>query len=188
MKLNKQERRTSYELKLLDFAQEMKPTDPPDPWKHCVIIAAAGVIAGGWDINENIVLISGSGFSINHPITGVQIHRDRDSEKTYAHILNNGLTFKLPTFNEEIDIFGFKAGDGIHMTDDGWNLEVIYPWWPRASVIIDHVFSKSYNYLKTAVMINVPRLDGRLKCGFSPSGSYFVILGSGGAIVYSRDR
>lgn len=50
---------------------------------------------------------------------GVQIHRDRDSDKKYVHILNNGLTFKIPPFNEEIDIFGFEAGGGIRMTDDG---------------------------------------------------------------------
>jgi hypothetical protein len=97
------------------------------------------------------------------------------------------LSFRIPLSGQDISIFGFESGDGIHVTNDGWMLEVIHPWWPRASVILDQAFVPNYEYLKQATMIDLIRLDGKIKCGFSPSGKHFVILGSGGALLYSRE-
>ena len=34
------------------------------------------------------------------------------------------------------------------MTADGWQVEVIYPWWPRATVVLDYLYITNYTYLK----------------------------------------
>ncbi|SFF09022.1 hypothetical protein SAMN04487969_113150 [Paenibacillus algorifonticola] len=182
-----QEIRTKFEVDLLYKAQSMKPAKPPHPWETEVIIPAAGCMACGWNSDEDLVLISSSGYSITQARTGVLIHRDRDSNLTYERMSNNDLTFQLPLNNEYTSIFGFESGDGIHTTNDGWIVDVIYPWWPRASVIIDNAFKATYTYLNDATKLDINRLDGNIKCGFSPSGKKLVIMGSGGALIYSRE-
>lgn len=179
--------RTKFELDLLNKAQSMSALNPPPPWTKEFIIPASGCIACGWDLNENLILISGTGYSITEVNSGIVLHRDRDSELTNERISSGNLTFHIPFNDEVINIFGFEAGDGIHTTNDGWIVRVIYPWWPRASVIIENLFKSNYQYLNDATMIEINRLDGDLKCGFSLSGKKLVILGSGGAVILSRD-
>ncbi|KOS64461.1 MULTISPECIES: hypothetical protein [Lysinibacillus] len=186
MSLSKKEIRTSFELDLLNKAQSMELTKPPGPWEHETIIPASGVFACGWDQDEKVVLISGSGYSITEPITGTRIHRDDDVNTTYDSISEDNLFFTIPFTKEKIMIFGFEAGDGIHGTNDGWHVEVIYPWWPRATVVIDNVFKANHQYLKDATAIDLDRLDGSIKCGFSPPGNHLMIMGSGGALICSR--
>ncbi|MCR8656678.1 hypothetical protein [Paenibacillus endoradicis] len=152
-----------------------------------VIVPAAGCVACGWNVDENLVLISSSGYSITEAKTGLLIHRDRDSNLTYEKISNNNLTFQVPLSNECISVFGFESGDGIHSTNDGWVIKVISPWWPIESVIIENVFRSNYKYLNDATMIDLNRLDGNIRSGFSPSGNKLVIMGSGGALIYSRE-
>ncbi|MFE3574446.1 hypothetical protein [Lysinibacillus sp. NPDC059133] len=164
----------------------MEFMNPPSPWGHETVIPASGVIACGWDQDENVVLISGSGYSMTEPITGSRIHRDYDANTTYDSRSEDNLFFTIPFTKEKIMIFGLDAGDGIHVSNDGWHLEVIYPWWPRATVIIDNVFKANHQYLTDATAIDLGRLDGSIKCGFSPSGNHLMIMGSGGALIYSR--
>lgn len=178
--------RTPFEIDLLHQAQGMSKSSPPSPWGNEILIPASGCIACGWDQNENLVLISSSGYSIIEVATGTLIHRDRDTELMDSRISHNQLSFELPTDDEVINIFGFEAGDGIKITNDGWSVQVIYPWWPRAAVIIEQLYGANYQYLKDATLLDIKRLDGDLKCGFSPTGKSLVILGSGGAVVYSR--
>ncbi|NQX70410.1 hypothetical protein HQN90_30150 [Paenibacillus alba] len=179
--------RTKFELELLHKAQVLPESNPPPPWIKEIIVPASGCFACGWDLNENLILISSSGYSITEVSSGILIHRNRDSELTNARISSNNLTFHTPYNDEVIDIFGFEAGDGIHTTIDGWFVKVIYPWWPRASVIIENLFKPNYQYLNDVTMIELKRLYGDIKCGFSPSGQNLVILGSGGALIYSRN-
>lgn len=69
-----------------------------------------------------------------------------------------------------------------------WNIEVIYPWWPHASILISNVFELNAaprEYLDKTHMIHIAELDGWIKCGFSCLGNKFAILDSGGAIIFS---
>ncbi|MEC0245255.1 hypothetical protein P4H65_05535 [Paenibacillus chitinolyticus] len=177
--------RTDFERDLLRQARRLTPGEPPPPWRLQTVIAAAGVTAGGWDGDGRIVLI-GSGYSVTDAFTGQRLVRERDEAKTERHLAGGGLTFTVPETGEEIGVFGLDGGDGIQMNADGWRLEVIYPWWPRASVILENVFSGGYRYLAGAVMLEIPRLDGWLKGGFSPSGEAFMVLGAGGAAVFAK--
>jgi hypothetical protein len=177
------------ELDLLNQARALKPNDPPKPWGNRVIVSAAGVLAAGWDKAENILLISMDGYSLSAASSGERIARNRDREKAYASISPDYLQFNVMETQETINIFGVREGDGIHRTKDGWMLQTIYPWWPHVSVIITPPFvsgSGNHGLLDNAYMIELKRLTGWLKCGFSPSGKHFAVVGSGGAEIFSR--
>jgi len=179
---------TEFELMLLNKAKSMIPGLPPAPWGERIFINGAGIIAGGWDKNDNFVLISDSAYSINNSSTGETEEIIYDYEIVGKNLSDDYLKFTIPSTNEIIDIYGLNAGDGLYVNDDGWNIEVIYPWWPRASVIINNVFESgaaSREYLDKTYMINIQELDGWIKCGFSCLGDKFAILGSGGAIIFS---
>ncbi len=180
--------RTDFELKLLNKAKTMVPGLPPLPWSKRVYIRGAGIIAGGWDKDDNFFLISDYAYSINNPLNGEVSDVIYDYQIVSKNLSNDYLRFKKPSSNEVINIFGLNSGDGIHINNDGWNIEVIYPWWPRASVIINNVFennASSREYLDKTYMIDIKELDGWIKCGFSNSGNKFAILGSGGAVIFS---
>jgi hypothetical protein len=181
---------SSGEIELLSQTRALKPGLPPAPWKDRTIISASGVLAGGWDISENILLISTDGYSVSNPKTGEVMVRNRDYARTFASILPGYLQFKIPDTEEEIiDIFGINAGDGIHRTEDGWILRKVYPWWPQEAVLIKSPFvpdSGRHNLLDDAYIVSLERLTGWLRCGFSSSGKYFAIIGSAGAEIFSR--
>jgi hypothetical protein len=178
-----------YQVDLLNRTRALKPTEPPEPWGNKVIVAAGGVLAAGWDKAENFLLISVEGYSLTDPASGVRLLRNRDREKTFASILPGNLQFRMVETQEIISIFGVNGGDGIHHTEDGWTLAYVYPWWPEEAVLIKLPFvpgSGRYHLLDDAYLIKLERIDGWLKCGFSPSGKHFAIVGSAGAEIFSR--
>ncbi|WP_461614950.1 hypothetical protein, partial [Clostridium sp. Marseille-QA1073] len=169
--------RTNFELKLLEKAKLMEVKSLPTPWTNKVILSGTGIIAGGWDSQDNFFLISDFAYSINNPSTGEMINIIYDIEIINNNLTDDYLRFINPVTREVIDIFGLNAGDGVHISYDGWCLEVIYPWWPRASVVINNVFQpgvSSREYLDDTYMIDTEQLDGWIKCGFSKSGNHFV--------------
>lgn len=180
--------RTEFELKLLNKAKAMIPGLPPSPWEKRIFIPGSGIVAGGWDKDDNFILISDSAYSINDSSSGETIEIIYDYNIVNKSLLNNYLKFNIPSSNEIINIFGLNAGDGVHVNNDGWNIEVIYPWWPCASVVINNAFeinAASREYLDETKMINIEELDGWIKCGFSCSERKFAILGSGGGVIFS---
>lgn len=180
--------RTEFELKLLNKAKAMLPGLPPSPWEKRIFIPGSGIVAGGWDKDDNFILISDSAYSINDSSSGETIEIIYDYNIVNKSLLDNYLKFNIPSSNEIINIFGLNAGDGVRINNGGWNIEVIYPWWPRASVIINNAFeinAASREYLDESKMINIEELDGWIKCGFSCSERKFAILGSGGVVIFS---
>lgn len=181
---------SDFEKSILTQARHMTLADPPIPWKRNHIISTAGVFAAGWDEAENVLLISNDGYSLTDPVTGKRIARETNREVTYEAITPDHLSFEIPALEKPMRIFGINGGDGIHLTEDGWELEVIYPWWPRSIVIIRTPFvldSEMHGYLDRAHAIQLERLENTIvKCGFSPSGNRFMISGSSGAEVFSR--
>jgi hypothetical protein len=181
-----------HELRLLEAARDLEPGDPPSPWGARMVVSAAGVLAGGWDDHENVLVISSDGYSVTEPVTGRRLERDRDYKLTYASLSRTGLSFTIPTTSLTVPIFGQFGGDGIHGTQDGWELERIAPWWPHESIVIrtpDGARKTGIpRYRDGVYMIGLLRLeDFDLRCGFSPSGRHFMILGSAGAEVFSRE-
>lgn len=179
---------TDYEFQLLLKARGIKPSVPPHPWGNMIVISAAGVVAGGWTKEENYVVISSNGYSINNATSGERIERNYNSELTYKNISKDYLHFTIPSNDETIDIHGIDAGDGIHITEEGWVVELIYPWWPRVSIMMKNVHVKNIaakEYLDDVYILDIPRLDGWMKAGFSPSGKHLAILGSGGVVMFS---
>lgn len=183
------ESRSSFELKLLEKAKGLPSLDESSGWRKSVIIPAAGVIAGGWTKNEEILLISSNGFSLT-TIDGIRIEREEDAELTERMISEDRLSFAHPSTNEEIKLFGLDAGDGVYGNKEGWRIEVIYPWWPRATVTLKNIFDPNHRldeYLDNTFMLDLERIDGWTKCGFSKSGKVFMVIGSAGAEVFVKE-
>lgn len=178
--------RTSFELELVRAARSLQLGSMPEPWGAAIIVPAAGAYACGWDEHEHFLMIGSSGYSLTIPDTGERLLRERDARLTEKSLSPDALVFTPPHGGADIRLFGLEAGGGIRVTADGWSLEAIYPWWPRASVILEQVFMPDYAYLRQATLLDTSRLDGPLICGFSPSGRSIAILGSGGATLYSR--
>lgn len=179
------------EQRILEQARTMPLEEPPPPWIRASAVPVGGVLAGGWAQQDRLVLISPDGYSVTDPGTGRRLLRDHDAAQTYAARSGNNLTFVMPGVGERVPVFGVWGGDGVHVTDDGWEADVIAPWWPRQDTIIRTPFipgSRLHGYLDRAHLLRLQLLDGWLKCGFSPSGMHLLILGSGGAEIFSRPR
>lgn len=172
-------------------ALALPPGDPPDPWSPGHYLHAGGVIAAGWDANENILLVSHDGYSLTDARTERRLLRNRDSDAGYNGLSQEGLSFTLPETGEVIPVFGIYGGDGIHVTADGWSLERIAPDWPDEMVLLrepkkEGSGARSGDYFNAAHRLTVP-LGGTMRgCGFSPSGSQFMVVASDGAVAYAR--
>jgi hypothetical protein len=176
------------EIQMLQAARSLEAGSAPPPWVGPTVIPGAGITAGGWDADENVLLISPDGYSLTEPMSGTRLGRDRSFASVRDGLSADRLRFKLPG-QHDVPIFGIWGGDGIHTTDDGWRLQIIHPWWPRDHVVIWSPVSRvrSDNYFEGAHLLALHSLeDVRLKCGFAPSGRRFMILGSSGAEVYTR--
>jgi hypothetical protein len=178
----------------LKRARTLVPGAPPAPWNTQAVISAAWVLAAGWDDEENIVLISNDGYSVSAARTGERLIRNRDASVTYAALSADHLSFTVPDTGRTISVFGLASGDGVHTTGDGWHLEVIYPWWPRATVLLIRPYvyvagSGPDDYYGRAQAIEFLRLEESnwVRTGFSPSGRSAMIVGSAGVEVMSRD-
>ncbi len=178
---------TDYEEALLARARALVPAPPPLPWKRAVPFFTGGIVAAGWDNADHVVLISHEGYSVTDPLTGDRLVRDRDAERTFAAMSPDNLSFTIPESNERIAIFGLWGGDGNHMTSDGWQLDVIYPWWPRVDVLIRGPRSgPARDYLDSVTLIDGLSHTTWRGCGFSPSEQHFMLLESDGPKVYTR--
>jgi hypothetical protein len=166
----------------LQWARSIIPGEPPLPWKRGAVVRAAGVFAGGWDKQENFLLISWDGYSLTHPVSGERLIINLDSEGLYDKLSTTDLSFYLPEHEETIAIFGVRGGDGIHVTQDGWISKVLYPWWPHFLLTLDKGGLESNG-------IKLNWLDGSwIKTGFSPSGKHFAVVGEAGLEIFTRPK
>ncbi len=178
---------SEYQEQLLAHARAMSPGPPPPPWAAIPFLQAGGVLAGGWTQSDQVVLISSDGYSVSSPRTGERLVRDRDDARTMAALAPDNLSFLIPATGERISVFGVWGGDGSHSTADGWAVDVIYPWWPEADVLLWPPRGiGSRGYLDGASLLDGVGGATWRGCGFSPSGDCLMLLTSDGAHVYVR--
>lgn len=91
---------------LLDTARALTPGPPPLPWTAAPPVFVGGILAGGWTNDEHIVLISGDGYSVIEPTTGVSVCRHRDRNTAFAALSSDNLTFMEPETGELVRVFG----------------------------------------------------------------------------------
>jgi hypothetical protein len=188
---NKQEhlRLSDYQKQLLKVIRKLSPQQPLPPWKSLIVIPGAGIISAGWTAENNVLLVSHSKYTITNPHTGER-RDDTPLQSVYTNISKNNLQFQIPETNEFVDIFGTLAGDGNHVSSDGWQLEVIYPAWPNSIVLIRRQEESPPSTLQAyqqAAIIKLHRLEYlNLKAGFSPDERLFMIVNSAGAEVFYR--
>jgi hypothetical protein len=171
-------------------ARALNEKEPPLPWRRIAVIQAAGVFAGGWTQEENFVLISHDGYSVTSSRTGERLLLHLDQEITYDALIDHDQGFVMPESGEQIKIFGLSGGDGIHVSEDGWHLEIIYPWWPQSLAILTQprkIPSWPHTHWENVHALKLQWVNNSwLKCGFSTSDEHFVIFGTDGAEIFTR--
>lgn len=176
-----------YRQKLREEALSLPP-ETPAPWTLSAYIHAGGVIAAGWDSQENVILVSHDGYSVCDPRTGERLIRDPDPEMGYGGLSETGLEYSVPATGETRPVFGIFGGGGILVSPrDHWELEIIAPDWPDEMVILREPGPGGRDYLEGAHRLDLG-LAGTLRgCGFAPSGRQFIVVASDGAVVFRRD-
>ena len=58
-------------------------------------------------------------------------------------------------------MFGICGGDGIHTTEDGWEAEVVPPWWPCSEVVLrtPFVIGLGQSEFARSRMLSLQRLE-----------------------------
>ena len=181
---------TEHERTILREALALEESEPPPPWALGAFIPGGGVIAAGWDLDENVLLVSHSGYSITTP-SGERVTRNRDESLAYKALSPDYLTFEVPEQLRRLGVFGLNGGDGSHRTADGWSLEAIQPRWPRARVLLRAPRGPgagSLSYFAGATRLKLAGLDQHdwLRSGFSPSGARLMVVSPGGCLVLRR--
>ena len=161
---------------------------PPLPWHNRIVISAAGVLAAGWTRNDRLLLISADGYSISNPLTGeIEIrNREQDLRNYFSKDFSE---FKPTELDHIVKVFGVRGGDGIHCTEDGWELRSFHPNLNTQIVGIrqSNQQLRHSEYWRNFSLISLTRLEyNSLKFGLSPGESSFCIVGSGGAEIFSR--
>ena len=166
-------------------------TEPQEPWGNRVVISAAGIIAGGWTIDNKVFLLSSDGYSISNPLTGEREIRNRDEENTaMSKFSKDNLEFTIDELNQTIKVFGLRGGNGNHLTTDQWNLDSFHLGIGEQIVGLQNFKDRKNEaeYWRNFDLIKLDRLENfTLTYGFSPNEKHFGIFGSGGAEIFSRE-
>lgn len=172
-------------MNLLNFVQE-----PSSPWTKRIVVPAAGIIAGGWTLDNKVFLLSSDGYSVSDPITGQREIRNYDEDNTAMRKLSkDNLEFTIDEFQQTIKIFGLRGGDGNHCTTDFWKLDSFSPSLGQQIVGIQNLKTSQnqIEYWREFELISLTRLEyTTLKFGFSPNEKHFGIFGTGGAEIFTR--
>lgn len=110
-------------VSLLDFV-----TEPSLPWKNRIVISASGVIASGWTNDDEVFLISSTGYTVANPITGeIKIRNYDEDDDAMNQFSKDNLEFTIKELEQTIKVFGLRGGNGNHLTSDFWNLDSFTP-------------------------------------------------------------
>jgi hypothetical protein len=78
----------------------------------------------------------------------------------------------------------------LKLTSDGWALEVVYPLWPRAWLLMRapsaHVGTRGYRAGLSRLDLQGLDTHNWLRAGFSASGQYLFAVSASGCLVVSR--
>lgn len=174
--------------KSVEAARKLQPGEPPPPWGNRYIVNAAGIFAGGWDADDGFWLFSRDGWSRTDVIERTTRLELFGHEETLARFDKDKLHF-TPFDGKSISTFGVKAGNGV-LTRDYWSLDIIYPWWPLFIVTLQNFRTRTWNgdiENRSAIQLLELSPADWVRCGFSPSGKHFAILGEAGTEIFSRD-
>lgn len=163
-------------------AQQLTAGTPPKPWRLSRTFPAGGAVACGWTTNDDaILLISDNAYSVYKIETGEEVLINFDHNDLYDGYTKDDVHFDVKELGQTVNIFGFRAGGGNRVSSStDWVVEVIYPWWPRAMVILTRVF-----FIRYAIESDLNPVASWLACGFSVSGKHFAILGNEGVEIFS---
>jgi len=178
----------SYQKKYLSKIKELELSEPFFPWKNRTAVNMEGMFACGWTNDNLILMVCYDGYIITNPL-GEIIEENKDISP-YELMSKDNLEFKVQNRNENIKIFGLYGGNGNLVSSEGWKLEIIYPSWPNSFVVLKRPRKKNET-LSVWEGIKLLALKEQeytnLKCGFSINEKHFLISGSNGVEIFSKE-
>lgn len=156
-------------------------------------VAGGGVTEVGWSASgEHVLVISASGRGVLDATTGAWVGRDRGTD--FGDWFD---PFRLiaagtgPCEGEQITMAGLAGGGLAALAHDGWSLEIVYPDWPMADIIlcapglsILHEPGRPGRHLSSCRRI-ARTLELRA-AGFSPTGDSIVVAAGDGVTIFRR--
>ncbi len=166
---------------------KLNTQNPFEDWVRHTCFPFEGLIGCGWTSNNQILLISHDKYVIYDSkrfdkLIEIDGH-------PYDKFSSDNLDFIVKESEEQVKIFGLFGGNGNCVSEDGWKLEVIYPNWPNAVVLIRKPDTRGLERWEGLRLVELELLEYvDLKCGFSRNQEMFMISGHLGVEVFIRRK
>ncbi len=165
---------------------EKIPEGIPSKWEQVAHFAIGGLLSVGFSNDEQFLLVlSSQGRGVFDCISGEKVTRNNEEDGTW----NNSSELKCkgigPIEDEWVAMSGIDGGGLRTGNDEGDNLYLIAPFWPKQEIIL----CSSWNhYLSDSTFDNSFKIwsDYEVRVfGFSPSGITFIVADSADLYIYT---
>ncbi len=158
--------------------------DKLQEWEFYASISLNGIIACGWFINDDIMVISSDGVFIYDTVSS-EIRDENYEEIFQKNISKDNINYFHQKRGESLPIFGLRGGNGNLLTGDGtWKIDIINISYYQNVPKLTNYRTGNYAFLK----LNKCTYEDILFCGFSKSENYFLIMGNNGIDIYNKNR
>lgn len=151
-----------------------------EEWSYHSSIALNGIIAIGWFLNDDILVINVDGIYIYDILKKDFIYRDYETSFK-EFISDDNLTYFVQSKNEKVNIFGLRGGGGNLLTKDNtWKLELVEIAWNIKVIKVLNYKNRKASFLD----LHQNSFEGNKYLGFSKSEKYFAIMGDCGVDIF----
>ena len=159
---------------------------PPAPWRPAAVHAVGGLTSVGFsDDGSHLLVTSSQGRGVYDCATGVRVARDPtpDAGHHADPLLWDGIG---PIAGRVVHTAGLWGG-GLHAAaPDGWRVDVVWPDWPEATVLVESPGASWSAEPSRGDVFRLPNFESPRAAGFSVSGGTLVIAESHTLTIYSR--
>jgi hypothetical protein len=168
---------------------EMPLREPPPPWKIVGCIAVGGLMEVGFAEGTDLLLvISSTGRGVFDCRTGEKVARDYDGLENGWHDPIRLTALGIgPLAGKTVRVAGLCGGGLPLMTTDGWGIQVVFPKWPDAIVILEPRGSSVFVERMANNCVKLADLDTPRAWGFSDSGKSLALAESHTLTLFSRE-
>jgi hypothetical protein len=164
--------------RLIENLRAWPVTVNPPGWRQVTVAAVGGLSAVGFSASgEGLLVVSTSGLGVFDGASGERVARDADAP---GKIDRGSLTAEGigPLAGERVRVAGIHGG-GLHRTTaDGWRVEIAYPDWPDAEILL---MARGVSFDEPtggAGCFKIAHSEPPVACGFSPDGRFLVLAES----------
>lgn len=159
----------------------------PDPWRLIGEVAVGGLVAVGFAVgSERLLIVGSAGQTIVDCTTGQRVFRDRACDGYCAETLSAHELDQVPS--ETIRMCGLHGGGLLSITADGWSVDALAIDWPRHFFILNHPGSDVFmTKLGRVPEFAVVAHDYEARAfGFSWTGRTLIIADGAGVRIWGR--